>query len=71
MTLVPEDWHVRDVGADLAVLTEFAVDARYPDDLPDVSASEARAGVADAERVVAAVEADFAARLRGRGGAKR
>ncbi|MDT0632698.1 HEPN domain-containing protein [Rubrivirga sp. S365] len=70
VALVPEAWGVCDVDADLTALTEFAVDARYPDDLPDVSAPEAQAGVVDAERVVASVESQLVPWLRAWGGAE-
>ncbi len=41
--------------AALDVLTYYAVDSRYPDDMPDVSEDEAREAVALAETVLAAV----------------
>ena len=44
---------------DLARLIEFAVDARYPGDWPDIVEAEAREAVADAERIVSKVRAGF------------
>ena len=55
LDLVPDGWQVRDVDADWSALSRHAVEARYPDDLDDVSPAEAEAAVADAARVVAAV----------------
>ena len=63
--LVPAGWVVHDVGVSFAALTAFAVEARYPDDFPDVSGSEAASGVVDAGRIVEAVEADLVPLLDG------
>ena len=68
VALVPDGWGVRDVGGDLALLTSFAVESRYPDDLPDVRRAEARTGVALAHRVVEAVETDLLPLVAERGG---
>lgn len=57
--LVPDGWSVRNVGASWSALSDHAVDARYPDDLPDVSAAEASDAIDDARRVVEAVAADL------------
>ena len=43
--LVPNDWQVKTEHADLAMLTEWAVEARYPGDWPDATAADARAAV--------------------------
>ena len=63
VALVPDGWRVHDIEGDLSLLTDFAVDARYPDDLPDVDRSTARTGVAHARRVLEAVEVDLLPRL--------
>ena len=63
--LVPPTWAVLQVEVRWAALSDHAVDARYPDDLPDVSAVEAEAAVEDAERVVEAVAAELAPLLGG------
>jgi HEPN domain-containing protein len=39
--LVPDDWAVKNLLPDLAVLTEWAVESRYPGDWPDASKSDA------------------------------
>ena len=41
-------------------LTEYTVGSRYPDDLPDVSQSEAEGATETAEAVLAAVRAALA-----------
>jgi HEPN domain-containing protein len=56
--LVPSDWEVRRVDADLASLTPWSVEARYPlRDEPTVE--DARDAVAEAERVLSAVRRDL------------
>ena len=65
---VPEGWGVHAVEGDLSLLTDFAVNARYPDDLPDVGRGMAQTGAAHARRIVAAVEADLAPLLSDAGG---
>lgn len=49
--LLPSAWSVLELEVDLASLTEYAVDARYPGDWPDISEREAEAAVDDAERL--------------------
>lgn len=61
--LIPTGWHVRSVPADLERLSEYAVEARYPADVPDISAGEVRDAVHDATRLVEAVAADLTPRL--------
>jgi HEPN domain-containing protein len=43
--LVPDDWQVKTEHADLAALTEWAVEARYPGDWPDATEADARVAV--------------------------
>lgn len=49
--LVPNDWQVKTKHADLAALTEWAVEARYPGDWPDATEADARAAVEQARAV--------------------
>jgi HEPN domain-containing protein len=42
---IPDDWAVKYVQANLARLSEYAVDARYPGNWPDLSPDDARAAV--------------------------
>lgn len=41
--LVPEGWNVKEQFPDLAELTIWAVESRYPGDTPDVTEGEAQA----------------------------
>ena len=60
--LVPEDWRVRQAFPDLADLTEWSVEARYPGDWPEATADDARGSLDEARRVLDLVTADLAAR---------
>ena len=44
-------------GEDLNTLSLFAVESRYPDDLPDIGEDEAEWAIETAEAVLAAVRA--------------
>ena len=68
VALPPPDLHAARTHADLDRITRFAVNVRYPDDLDDVSPDDAEAAVADAARIVAAVEADLVSLLAPGGG---
>ena len=57
--LVPNDWQVKTEHADLATLTEWAVEARYPGDWPDATEADARAAVEQARAVWESIQADF------------
>lgn len=61
--LIPTGWHAKTIDADLARLSEYAVDTRYPGNWPDLSLDDARAAVEDARRIVEAMQADLDARL--------
>jgi HEPN domain-containing protein len=52
VSLIPAEWRVRSVDADLERLTEYAVEARYPVDVPEIAEEEARLAVEDAARLV-------------------
>ncbi len=60
--LVPEDWQVKRDHPDLAGLTEWAVEARYPGDWPEALEKDARSAVERARGVWTSVEADFTSR---------
>jgi HEPN domain-containing protein len=60
--LVPEDWTVRQAFPDLADLTEWSVEARYPGDWPEATADDARGSLDEARRVLDLVTSDLAAR---------
>ncbi len=57
--LLPEDWRVKEQQPDLERLTEGAVGARYPDDLPDAAAEDPQQLVEQARSVVSSVRADL------------
>lgn len=63
VALQPEPVRSEVSNLDLQRLQQWAVDARYPADLPDITAGEAAVVVAIAEQITAAV----AAALRGNG----
>jgi HEPN domain-containing protein len=58
--LIPDGWHLKDELPDLASLTEWAVEARYPGDWPDATAADALAAVEQARTVWQAVCSDLA-----------
>lgn len=57
--LLPDDWDVRSVHADLARLTIWIVESRYPGDWPDATDDDATAAASDARAVLDAVLADI------------
>lgn len=57
--LIPSGWRVKAEFPDLAELTIWAVEARYPGETPEVTADEARDALQLAERVLLAVERDL------------
>lgn len=57
--LVPEGWRVKTDHPDLARLTEWAVEARYPGDWADPTAADASRAVEQARAVVASVARDL------------
>ena len=63
INLVPAGWAVKDVEADLERLTEYAVESRYPADMPDITADEAALAVEHAGMLARAVRDDLQDRL--------
>ena len=57
--LIPTDWEVKEKHPDLAEITEWAVEARYPGDWPDATEADARLAAAQARAVWESVCADF------------
>jgi HEPN domain-containing protein len=49
--LIPTDWEVKEKHPDLAELTQWAVEARYPGDWSDATEADARSAVAQAQSV--------------------
>ena len=57
--LLPHGWPVRDTHADLAELTEWAAEARYPGDRPDPTNADAARAESEARSVHNSVAAEF------------
>lgn len=57
--LLPDGWDVKRQHPDLAELTEWAVEARYPGDWPDATGEDARRAAEQARVVYEAVLTDF------------
>ncbi|MDI6769636.1 MAG: HEPN domain-containing protein [Anaerolineales bacterium] len=60
--LLPDDWQVKAEFPDLAVLTEWAVEARYPGDWPEASEADARFAAEQARQFWESIKTDFAQR---------
>ena len=58
-TLIPEECVVHGTMADLSTLSEYAVDARYPGNWPDLAEGDAEAAVADAAMLLAEARRDL------------
>lgn len=59
-TLVPDDWSVKVQHPQLGALSAWAIEPRYPGDLPDSTEADAHAAVAQARAVWESVCAGFA-----------
>jgi HEPN domain-containing protein len=57
--LLPAGWAVTRVHPDLAELTQWAVEARYPRDWPEASMDDARRAAGQARAVFDCIIADF------------
>jgi HEPN domain-containing protein len=60
---IPDEWSVAQAEADLERLSEYAVESRYPGDLPEITSTEAEEATADARRLFDAAEHDVNTRL--------
>lgn len=58
--LLPDSWRVKEECPDLAVLTEWSVEARYPGDAPDAIESDARQAVQESRAVIESISRDLA-----------
>lgn len=58
-TLLPEDWKAKSDPGDLAELSEWSVEARYPGDWPEVRTADAERAVSTAQHVVDSVLDEF------------
>ena len=59
--LLPDEWQRAGGRTDLAALTEWAVEARYPGEWPDATAADASSALETARQVLAAVANDLGA----------
>ena len=57
--LLPNSWSVRSTHADLAELTEWAVETRYPGDWPEPAEAEAVRAESEARAIQDSVAAEF------------
>ena len=57
--LLPDGWAVRDTHADMAELTEWAVETRYPGDWPEHTDADATRAVSQARSVHDSIVAEF------------
>lgn len=60
--LLPEGWRLKNDCPDLAELTEWAVEARYPGDMPEAVEADARLAVQHAQGVWKSITADLTER---------
>ena len=56
---LPDSWSVRNTHTDLAELTEWAVETRYPGDWPEPTDSDAMRAQSEARAVHNSVVAEF------------
>jgi HEPN domain-containing protein len=61
--LVPDGWKVKEQFPDLAELTIWAVESRYPGDTPDVTEVEARETLQLAQELFAAISTELEERI--------
>ena len=59
LRLLPPYWSIRQQVRDLAELTEWAVEARYPGEWPEPTAADASTAIRQARTVVELVTADL------------
>ena len=57
--LLPDTWSGRRTHLDLAQLTEWAVESRYPGDWPEATATDAEQAVSQARGVYDSIAAEF------------
>jgi len=57
--LLPDEWRIKGEPGDLAPLTFWAIEARYPGDWPDATPEDAREAVEQAREVVESIKDDL------------
>lgn len=58
--LVPDSWHLKAAHLDLASLTEWAAEARYPSDMPEATNADASKAVEQARTIWTSVSTTLA-----------
>lgn len=59
LKLIPSDWSVKQLIPDLATLTEWAVESRYPGDWPEANQADAENALKQASQILLTLLADF------------
>lgn len=59
---LPTGWRVRKTHRDLARLSQYAVEARYPDDVPPITKLRSSASFRQARTIYRSIRADFETR---------
>lgn len=57
--LVPDDWDLKANHSDLASLTEWAVESRYPGDWPEATSEDANGAVLEAQSLWEKIKEEF------------
>jgi len=59
---LPTGWRIRTTHRDLARLTQYAVEARYPDDVPPITKQQSSSSLRQAQTIYRSICADFESR---------
>ena len=59
LSLIPEGWNTKSNFSDLSELSIWAVESRYPGDMPDATEEDADSAIALAEAILHSVEDDL------------
>jgi len=59
LKLIPSDWSVKQLIPDLATLTEWAVESRYPGDWPEANQEDAEYALNQASQILQTILTDF------------
>jgi HEPN domain-containing protein len=60
--LLPDDWKIKQAVPDLAVLTEWAVESRYPGEWPEATIADSWRAIEQARIIYSAISDDFSSR---------
>jgi HEPN domain-containing protein len=59
---LPTGWHIKASHRDLSRLSQYAVEARYPDDVPPITKLQSSASLRQARTVYRSIRSDFESR---------